>query len=134
VAALAAGATDEQVIAGLVGSGEYFANHTSTNLGFLQAAYSDFLGRTLDSSGQTFFLNQLASGVSRTAVALELLSGGEYRGNLVGGFYTKLLGRSGSSAEIAGWVAAITAGVTDEQVINAFLTTNEYFLRTHAFP
>jgi hypothetical protein len=134
VAALAAGTPDEQIIANLVGSGEYFAHHMSTNLGFLQAAYIDILGRALDSAGQTAFLNELASGVSRTTVALQLLSSTEYRSNLVGGFYTKLLGRSGTSADIAGWVAVLAAGGTDEQVINAFLTTGEYFLRTHSYP
>jgi hypothetical protein len=133
-AALAAGATDEQVIAALVGSDEYFARHRSTNLGFLQAAYSDILGRRLDSSGQAFYLNLLASGVSRTAVASQLLTSTEYRTNLVSGFYTKLFGRSGSSTEVAGYVAVIAAGETDEQVINAFLTTGEYFLRTHRYP
>jgi sugar lactone lactonase YvrE len=134
VAALTAGTPDEQIIANLVGSGEYFAKHMSTNLGFLQAAYSDILGRALDSAGQTAFLNELASGVSRATVALQLLSSTEYRGNLVGGFYTKLLGRTGTNADIAGWVDVLAAGATDEQVMNAFLTTGEYFLRTHSYP
>jgi subtilisin-like proprotein convertase family protein len=131
---LAVGFTDEQVIANIVGSTEYFQNHGSTNLGFLQAAFNDILGRALDSSGQTYFLNQLAAGVTRATVALELLTSGEYRTNLVNGFYTNLLGRSASSTEVAGWVAALAGGETDEQVINAFLTTNEYFLRTHTYP
>ncbi|HEY1861068.1 MAG TPA: DUF4214 domain-containing protein [Gemmataceae bacterium] len=132
--ALAAGIPDEQIIANLVGSGEYFANHLSTNLGFLQAAYSDILGRALDSTGQTAFLNELASGVSRTTVAMQLLTSTEYRTNLVGGFYTRLLGRSGSSSDIAGWVAVLAAGGTDEHIVNAFLTTSEYFLRAHVYP
>jgi hypothetical protein len=82
-------------------------------------------------SGQIFFLNQLTSGISRTAVAAEPLSGCEYRAILISGLYTNLLGRSGSSAEVAGWVAA---SETDEQVINAFLATGKYFLRTYSYP
>jgi hypothetical protein len=122
------------VIATLVESGEYFADHGSTNLGFLRAAYSDILGRPLDSSRQIFNLNELGSGVSRAAVAMQILTRTEYRTNLVSRFYTNLLGRSGSSTEVAGWVSVIAAGETDEQVINAFLTTGEYFLRTHLYP
>jgi hypothetical protein len=138
VALLAAGATDEQVIAGLVGSAEYFSKNGGTNSTFVAATFRDILGRTVpDPSGQAFFVNQLAAGVSRTTVAAELLGSTEYRNNLVGGFYTNLLGRTGSASEVAGWVAAIASGMTDEQVINTFLTTNEYFLRTtppHQYP
>jgi hypothetical protein len=135
IAALRAGTTtDELLIANLVGSPEYLANHGSTNLSFLQAAYPDILGRMLDSSGQSTFMAQLQNGVSRTTVALELLTSNEYRTNLVGGFYTTYLGRTGSSTDIAGWVSVLANGVTDEAVVTAFLTTGEYFLRTHVYP
>jgi hypothetical protein len=134
LASLAAGATDEQVIADLVGSTEYFQLHGSDNTSFLYAVFNDILGRAIDVGAKTFFLGQLSFGVSRTNLALELLSSTEYRANVVGGFYTKLLGRSASGSETDGWVAAMAAGNTDEQVITSFLTTNEYFLRAHNFP
>jgi hypothetical protein len=134
VAELVAGIPDEQVIAGLIGSQEYLQNQGSSNLLFLHAAYLDILGRPLDSSGQAAYLSQLMSGTSRATVALELLSSTEYRNHLIGGFYSNLLGRTASGGEVSGWVAAMAAGLTDEQVINAFLTTGEYFLRTHAYP
>jgi hypothetical protein len=134
IAALAAGATDEQMIADLVGSTEYFQLHSGNNTSFLQSVFTDILGRAIDTGAQTFFQNQLASGISRTNLAMELLSSTEYRNNMVGGFYTNLLGRTASGSETAGWVAAMAAGETDEQVITEFLKTNEYFLRTHTFP
>ena len=65
---------------------------------------------------------------------MELLASTEYRDNLVSGFYSNLLGRTGSSTEIAAWAGAIAAGETNEQIITAFLTTREYFLRTHVYP
>jgi hypothetical protein len=135
IAALRSGqTTDELLIANLVGSAEYFAKHGSTNQSFLQAAYPDILGRSLDSSGQSTFMAQLQNGVSRTTVAMELLTSNEYRTNLVGGFYTTYLGRTGSSGEIAGWVNVLANGVTDETVTTDFLLTDEYFLRTHPYP
>jgi hypothetical protein len=77
---------------------------------------------------------ELAAGVSRSTVALQILSSTEYRTNLISGFYASYLGRTGSSAEVTGWVGAVANGETDEQVINAFLTTGEYFIRTHPYP
>jgi hypothetical protein len=65
---------------------------------------------------------------------MELLTSNEYRTNLVGGFYTTYLGRTGSSGEIAGWVNVLANGVTDETVTTDFLLTDEYFLRTHPYP
>jgi hypothetical protein len=135
VPALQAGtATDEQLIASLVGTQEYFTKHGGTNLSFLQAAYLDILGRPLDSSGQAYWLGQLQAGASRTTVATTLLSSLEYRSNLVSGFYTTYLGRSGSSGDIAYWAGQLGLGVPDEQVIDYLLTSNEYFLRAHTYP
>ena len=93
----------------------------------MQSAFADILGRVLDSSGQTFFLGQLANGASRTDVALELLSSTEYRTNLVSSYYTSFLGRSGSPSEVAAWVNAVSNGMRDETVIVNFLSSQEYF-------
>jgi hypothetical protein len=45
----------------------------------------------------------------------------------VGADYSDNLGRTGSSAEIAGWVAAFEAGLTNEDLIAAFVASDEYF-------
>ena len=126
--------TDEQLIANLVGSSEYFTNHQSDNLTFLQGAYNDTLGRKLDSSGQASWLPYLNAGGSRTFVATQLVTSSEYRTNLIAGYYTTYLGHTGSSTDIAGWVNHLADGMTDEQVLVFFLTTADYFLKAHAYP
>lgn len=65
---LTSGRTPDQVKAGTLGSAEFFAKAGSTNQGFLNALYADVLGRPPDTSGNTSWLNALASGVSRTTV------------------------------------------------------------------
>jgi hypothetical protein len=126
--------TDESLIAGLVGSPEYFANHGSDNLTFLQGAYQDVLGQPLDPSGQSTWLTYLNNGGSRTFVAIQLVTSTVYRTNLISSYYTTYLGRPGSTGDVAGWVMNLANGMTDEQVLTAFLLSDEYFLKTHPFP
>jgi hypothetical protein len=147
VAALAAGTTDEQVIAGLVGSGEFFTLHGGNNSGFVTAAFNEILARNPTPNELLAYVNELQT-VSRTTVATQLMHTNEYRTDLIGGvaanpalsfvgyygFYQAFLGRTDSGAGIAGWVAALASGMTDEQVINAFLTTGEYFQRPRNYP
>ena len=62
--------TDEQVEAGFIGSPEYFARAGGTNLAWVDAMYSDLLGRPADASGESFWTENLAGGESRAQVAL----------------------------------------------------------------
>jgi hypothetical protein len=86
------GRTDEQVIAALVGSDEYYVRSgaTSTNFQpFLQALHADLLTGPLDPASQQgwgSFLSQYGNTVTnRTQVALSALGGQEYRQHLVAG-------------------------------------------------
>src|SRR5260370_28468988 len=66
------GGTEEQFIAGVLGSGEYFnkvtASSSSPNSAFIQSLYSQLLGRTAGSSEVAFWLAALPM-VGRAAVA-----------------------------------------------------------------
>ncbi len=65
------GATNENVVAGFVGSPEYFANHLSSPSAWLTAAYKDVLNRAPDSGGYQSWYFQLtgqqAAGTGYTA-------------------------------------------------------------------
>jgi hypothetical protein len=127
---LNAGGTDEQVAAFLVGSAEFFQNQAGgTNAGFLNALYQDALGRAIDPSGQATYSQALANGVSRTQVALDILTSLEYYSNLVQGYYQSFLGRAADSSGLNTYVLDLLGGVTDEMVIAAIVGSDEYFQR-----
>ncbi len=125
---LASGATIEQVQSLIVGSAEYFQTRGGgTNDGFLSALYQDTLHRGVDSSGQAFFSQQLANGVSRNQVAAAIFGSGEYQRDLVDSYYQTFLQRNADSGGEAAWVALLQQGMTDQQLIAGFLGSDEFF-------
>jgi hypothetical protein len=127
--------TDEQAIADFVGSGEYFVDNGGTNTLFLQAAFNDILGRPIDNPSLQGFLNQLQNGMSRTAVAFEILSSPEYRTDLLtksthanpNPFYPTFLNRAPTPTEINNWLTLFSQGATDEAVISSIVASPEHF-------
>jgi hypothetical protein len=61
VSAFESGVSNEDVVAGFVGSPEYFETHGSTDWGWLRDAYQDVLGRQPDDAGFQEWLNFLAN-------------------------------------------------------------------------
>jgi photosystem II stability/assembly factor-like uncharacterized protein len=140
------GARDEQVLAAILGSPEFF-NRAQTLFGsgtpderFVKALYLLVLNRTASSNEVSGWAQLLAQGVSRQQVALAFLNSTEYRQDLVAGFYNKYLGRNkpaqpgSSDPEVNFWVGALNNGATQEQVIAGMLASPEYFQRLHLFP
>jgi sugar lactone lactonase YvrE/subtilisin-like proprotein convertase family protein len=136
VASLQRGTTDEQFIASLVGSNEFFANHGGTNNLWASAAVSAILGRPADTASINYVLSVLAATGSRVQAAFALTQTTEYRNNLVIGYYHTLLGRTGTIPpdQVSVWVQQLQAGLTDEMVMASFVGSNEYFLKPHQFP
>jgi photosystem II stability/assembly factor-like uncharacterized protein len=121
------GLTDEAFQAAILGSDEYFADHGSSNPSWLDALYNDVLGRAPDSSGQSQFLGQLQAGISRTTVALELLTSAEYRTILIQADFMKYLGRAASPADVTSFTTALQNGATDEAIIATLVSSAEYY-------
>jgi subtilisin-like proprotein convertase family protein len=123
--------TDEQVIATLVSSPE-FTNNFADEASWLKGVCKAILCR-FDSDLQNAFLPQLQAGTPFFTIALELLTSAEYRTDLIGGggcqigYFHTYLGRAGSPAEVQGWVNSMAHGTTDEGVIRAFVSSQEYF-------
>jgi predicted outer membrane repeat protein len=128
VNALAGGSTVEQVAAALVGSAEYFQLHGGTNSGFVSALYQDALNRAPDGGSQAF-LQALANGVSRTAVAAMIFASPEFLQDLVQADYTTFLGRSADPTGLAAFVKALQTGTTDQGILAAILGSPEAFAR-----
>jgi hypothetical protein len=132
VAALAHGATEEQVIAGIASSPE-FASHANSLIGgpdsnsnYVQALYKLLLNRTPSTAEVNAWLAVLPA-AGRAGVALGFVDGPEYRGDVVTGFYSSLLDRTTapSAAEVAGWV---NSGLDILSIEVAFASSHEYFL------
>jgi hypothetical protein len=140
------GGTDQQIIAALVSSAEYFQGQASNdNTQYVDHLYSDLLLRSADSGAQTFinFLNgqpPSQQAVARNQVALTLLGSVEYRRDLIATYFNTFLGRNkpvpvptspaDPDPELDPWVNLLGAGFTDETIISFFLGTPEYFNRT----
>ncbi|MDE2508241.1 MAG: DUF4214 domain-containing protein [Planctomycetota bacterium] len=133
-AGVLAGTSDEQVMADIIGSPEFYNRAPSTSgLGgvpsdatFITAMYVELLGRTPAP-------NELASWaaalpiVGRDGAALLVLESPEYRGIAVRNDYATLLDRSSppSPLEVAGWVYA-PLGL--DAIREAFEASTEFYL------
>jgi hypothetical protein len=132
VNAMQHGASDAQVMAGFLASGEYYQRVGNTNTAWVDALYQTVLQRAPDDMGQASWLQALQAGTPRSAVALGFADSSERAALLVQNDYQKLLGRTASAAEVAGWVSAFEAGATNEQVLTGFLSSGEFFQRNNA--
>jgi hypothetical protein len=127
LAAIKAGASYEQLISAIVDSPAYFQKAGSTDLGFITSLYQDVLGRPVDQAALADFLNR-AEIAPRTAIVNAIDHSTEYLTDLVKSFYTDLLpGHNPTATEVAAWVNLLQSGITDEQVIAAFVASDEYF-------
>jgi len=112
------GASIEQVEAGILGSAEYFAQRGGgTNSGFLAALYQDVLGRPADPPAIALWMQQLASGASRSAIAQQVSSSAEARQRWVNALYNRYLHH--------GPTGAVPPGGQD-QVAAAIIGSDEY--------
>ena len=126
-----AGATDEEVIAQIMASEEFYTNQAqSNNLVWLQKAYVDILGRSLDSNGESYWLPQVGSGdnqADRLNVALQLLANSQHQLLLVSADYETYLHRPAGTTDQQYWLSQFQAGLTDEQILSEIAASQEGF-------
>jgi Ca2+-binding RTX toxin-like protein len=125
VNALESGVRQEQVIAGIVSSAEYYAKHGGTDTGFLVGLYHDLLGRTPSQGELNGWLAALGS-LGRTNAALGFLGSDEYRGDVLGLMYQNFLGRPIDPTGLSGDLAALRQGESWQQLEFALLSSAEY--------
>src|SRR5262249_30746999 len=127
---LAQGGTLTELEGILLGSEEYFVIHgASSRDGFLQAVYTDALNRMPDSAGAAAFSQQLAAGVSRTAVATAILTSPEGRADEVQQMYERLLRRDPDFSGANAFCNALQTGMSDGMVEAVLLGSDEYKTR-----
>jgi subtilisin-like proprotein convertase family protein len=134
VPALLAGATEEQVLAQILGSPEFFGRAPSfpgvgggaaTNQTFVRSLYVLLLQRQPGASEVNFWVGQIPT-LGRAGVAQAILGSIEYRRLVVNGYYTNLLGRTQppSQGEVDGWAFS---GLDITSIRIGFLSSLEYF-------
>lgn len=83
---------------------------TTMSTKLVEAAYADFLHRSVTSGELAYWVPDLATtGYCRTALFGQLAKDDAYSGEVIGGLYQQLLGRTAAPAEIDGWRAGIEA-------------------------
>lgn len=97
------------------------------NLDFLSALFQDLLGRPINSSEQTLYLNYLGQAGTRSGVVADVTGSTEYRQRLVGDYYEKFLQRVADPSGLTMGVNFLAAGGTDEQFIATLTGSTEYF-------
>jgi uncharacterized repeat protein (TIGR01451 family) len=108
---LAQGGTDQQLAALIVSSPEYFVTRGGgTNLGFLQAAYLDLLGRPIDPAGQQAFLFALNTGTPRLQIASNLLKSLEGNQFVTNQLYLHYLNRPADPLGLAAFSRSLQSG------------------------
>jgi hypothetical protein len=65
-------------MADMLGSGEYLARVGGSGNSWIDGTYEQLLGRAADPAGETYWLGQLASGQTKTLVALDLAASTMY--------------------------------------------------------
>ncbi len=128
-----AGGNFDQLQAHILSSEEAFQKAGGSNSAWLQLAYDKALGRSATAEelrGPLTALN--AATVSRFTIALGIMQSIEADRLTAQGFYHDFLERQSDPGGFPGWWMALNAGVSQQEVMARFLTTQEYeFLASH---
>jgi uncharacterized repeat protein (TIGR01451 family) len=123
----AGGANENAVAAMIIASPEYAASHPD-NASFIDSLYRSALGRPADAAGLAFWQGVLG-GNSRQDVAYAILSSDEASLRMVSIVYGNDLGRAPSSGEQQYWLGQLQSGVTQDQIAQMILTSDEFYGR-----
>jgi Domain of unknown function (DUF4214) len=126
VAAFESGArTNEDVVAGFIGSTEFFMRHFGNASDWFASAFQALFGQAA---------SQVGTAPSYLApLAVTLTHSTEYYAGIVTAAYQRFLGRAPDTAGLATWVAQMQGGLTDEHVEADFLGSTEY-IQAHGGP
>jgi hypothetical protein len=126
---LQGGARDDQVLARILGSLEFFnragslAGGATADDRLVRAFYEQLLGRTSGEAEVAGWRNALPS-QGRERVALGFLSSQEFRGRLVGAMYDDVLDRSPDDNGFRGWVGS---GLDASRMREGFYGSAEFY-------
>ena len=123
------GSTAEQLSAILMGSDEYNRD-VVTPTGFVDALYRDVLHRYADAAGEQVWQPLVDRGIPHASIAAAFLATPESDRDKVEELYHRFLHRPADAAGLTGFVNALQAGATSEQVMAVLLGSDEYLQLT----
>lgn len=101
-----------------------------TSTCFVERAYLDLLGRTVDPDGLAYWSGAVDQGQALDAVVRGIqTSTPEYAAHQVRGLFVRLLGREADPGGLAYWVSSARGGAALEEVEAGLLAGDEYFAR-----
>lgn len=124
--ALRSGLGGNGLIQAFVSSPEYQTLHPDNDY-FMQALYTDLLGRTPDPAGLAAWKAALQQGLSRTAVVAGFIHSPEFATVEIQTQYETLLQRQGSPSEVASWLPLALQSRGQEAVAVSILASPEFF-------
>ncbi len=126
---LQAGGNLERLRASLAGNPEYFRTRGGgTRVGFLNALFTDALGRLPTAGERRGLLRELAAGVTREEIAVGVFTSTAYRRRLVEESFVHFLGHTPGPRQLAIYTQALQTGTRDEVFIADLTGSPEYFL------
>jgi hypothetical protein len=93
---------------------------------FVEALYTDFLGRAPNASETAQWVTRLDVGASRYDVATALSRTDAWIAGVITGFYRDTLGRDPDPAGLAGWINAAKRGTPIAAIASCFYGSDEY--------
>jgi hypothetical protein len=124
IAYLKNGGSLKQLATDLINSPEY-------ETGVIASYYKEFLGRTGSSAEVAAWVTVMQGGVSEEQVESRFMLSTEYAAlhptstAFVQSLYGNILGRAGSTAEVAAWVSALSTSASESDAISAFQRSSE---------
>jgi hypothetical protein len=121
------GGTEDQMIDTILTSPEYRALH-SDNASFVNALYTDVLGRNATAAEAQPFIDALNGGSLKiTDVVSQILYSGEKRSDEVTTFFTTFLNRTPETDAVNGYVDSLNHGQSLTDVAVNILSSDEFF-------
>jgi hypothetical protein len=134
--ALASGATEESIIAGVVGSDAYYQRQGSTQAGFIRGVYQDLLGRAPSNAEMSAALKKYSNDSTGHALLAQAMTNTiTYQDLIVSLDYQQLLLRTPFPAEMSTGQRLLAGNFTslqppDDVLLGTIMGTPEYFADT----
>lgn len=120
----------EDVASYFYGGPEYFSRASNSNSKFIDSLYVDLLGRRADASGRNYWLDRMASGMGRSAVAANFYQSIESRTSRVRSLYRTVLARQPDSSGLGYWAEQLRT-IGDVRLAAFLAASDEYYQRVN---
>jgi hypothetical protein len=130
---LAGSSTEESIIAGVLGSDQYYQYHGSTEAGLVTAVYQDLLGRAPTDAEMGAALQKYPDDpLGHLGFAQSIVDSPEYRDLVVSLDYQQLVLRAPLTAELVADEAVLAGSIPslqtpDQTLVEQIVSTSEYY-------